>query len=74
MADASQVLINRKFEEPGDVEEALTLVNQSSGLSRAKGLAIAQADLALDAIMQLQPSPARDALAHLAFKIVSRKH
>ena len=39
-----------------------------------KDLAVAQADLALDAVMKLQPSPARDALAHLAYKVVVRKH
>lgn len=69
-----QVLIDRKFNEPGDVDEALELVQSSNGLARAKDLAVAQADLALDAVMKLQPSPARDALAHLAYKVVVRKH
>jgi solanesyl diphosphate synthase len=69
-----QILIDRKFTEPGDVDEALELVNRSAGLQRAKDLAVAQADLATDAIMRLGPSPARDALAHLAYKVVARKH
>lgn len=31
-----QVLIDRKFNEPGDVDEALELVQSSNGLARAK--------------------------------------
>lgn len=69
-----QTLIDRKFAEPGDVDEALLLVTQSKGLQRTKDLAIAQADEAINAILSLEPSPARDALAHLAFKVVSRKN
>ena len=69
-----QTLIDRKFSEPGDVDEALELVNRSAGLQRTKDLAVAQADLATDAIMRLAPSTARDALAHLAYKVVARKH
>ncbi len=44
-------------------------VRRSSGLQRAKDLARVQADLATDAILKLAPSPARDALAHLAYKV-----
>lgn len=29
-------LINRKFESPGDIEEALELVNRSKGLARSR--------------------------------------
>jgi len=69
-----QTLIDRKFAEPGDVDEALALVKRSKGLQRTKDLAIAQADEAINAVLTLEPSPARDALAHLAFKVVSRKN
>jgi geranylgeranyl pyrophosphate synthase len=68
-----QTLIDRKFSEFGDVDEAVKLVNSSKGLKRAKDLAVAQADLAINTVLALSPSPARDALAHLAFKVVSRK-
>lgn len=67
-----QPLIDRKFSEPGDVEKALAWVEASDGLERTKDLAVAQADLAMDSIMQLPPSEAREALAHLAFKVVAR--
>jgi geranylgeranyl pyrophosphate synthase len=33
------VLIGRKFEAPGDVDEALVLVNKSKGLEKTKLLA-----------------------------------
>lgn len=69
-----QTLIDRKFIEFGDVDEALHLVNKSKGLQHTKDLAVAQADLAINAVLQLSPSPAREALAHLAFKVVSRKN
>lgn len=69
-----QVLIGRKFGEPGDVDEALAVVHASKGLARAKALAVAQADLAIDAVSRLAPSQARDALAHLAYKVVTRKN
>jgi len=49
-------------------------VLRSSGLQRTKDLAVAQADLAIDALAALAPSPAKDALAHLAYKVVARKN
>lgn len=69
-----QVLIERKFKEPGDVDETLRLVARSQGMTRAKDLATAQADKALEAILTMEPSSARDALAHLAYKVVTRNH
>jgi len=69
-----QVLIERKFKEPGDVDETLRLVERSQGMTRAKDLATAQADMALEAILIMEPSSARDALAHLAYKVVTRNH
>mmetsp|Transcript_81999 Transcript_81999/g.163823 ORF Transcript_81999/g.163823 Transcript_81999/m.163823 type:complete len:566 (-) Transcript_81999:269-1966(-) len=68
-----QALIDRKFAVPGDVDEALALVQSSKGLQRTQDLAIAQADQAIASVLKLQPSPARDALAHLAYKVVTRK-
>lgn len=69
-----QTLIDRKFSDPGDVEEALQLVEKSDGLARTKDLAVAQADLAMEAAQVFAPSPARDALEHLAYKVVKRDH
>lgn len=67
-------LIGRKFEGPGDVDEALALVKQSQGLRKCKELAQVHAELAIEAISVLEPSPARDSLIALACKVVSRTY
>jgi geranylgeranyl pyrophosphate synthase len=67
-------LISRKFELPGDVEDALSYVKQSNGLQRSRDLAQVHAEKAIEAIKVLQPSPARDALVALACKVVIRKN
>ena len=67
-------LINRKFESPGDIEEAFELVQRSSGLARTRDLAQVHAEKAIEAITRLEPSPARDALVALACTVVVRKH
>ncbi|KAJ0396011.1 hypothetical protein P43SY_009741 [Pythium insidiosum] len=55
-------LAARKFSKDGDIELASELVEKSTGIARSKALAIGQAELACQAVMQLAPSPARDAL------------
>ncbi len=67
-------LISRKFELPGDVDEAVAFVKQSKGLERSRDLAQVHAEKAIDAIQVLDPSPARDALVALACKVVIRKN
>ena len=67
-------LIDRKFDAPGDVDEAFGLVNQSNGLEKTKILARVHAEKAIEAISNLEGSPARDALISLACKVVCRTH
>ena len=67
-------LIDRKFDAPGDIDEAFQLVNQSRGLEKTKLLARVHAEEAIEAISKLEDSPARDALISLACKVVSRTH
>jgi geranylgeranyl pyrophosphate synthase len=67
-------LIGRKFEAPGDVDEALVLVKQSQGLRKCKELAQVHAERAIEAISVLEPSPARDSLIALACKVVTRTY
>lgn len=67
-------LIARKFESPGDVDEALSIVTRSQGLVRCKRLAQVHAERAIEAIRVLQPSAARESLIALACKIVIRNH
>jgi geranylgeranyl pyrophosphate synthase len=64
--------MDRKFKEAGDVDKAVELVFQSSGIERTKELARVHADYAMDALLMLHPSPSRDALLHLANKVVVR--
>jgi len=65
-------LIERKFSEAGDVNRAVELVRQSDGIERTKDLAHVYVELAIDAVMEIEASPYRDSLVHLAYKIVDR--
>lgn len=67
-------LIARKFQSPGDVDEAMSLVQKSQGLQKTKDLAQVHAELAIQAISSLGPSVARDALVALACKVITRRH
>ncbi|KAJ1421278.1 isoprenoid synthase domain-containing protein [Ochromonadaceae sp. CCMP2298] len=67
-------LIGRKFENEGDVDEALRLVQRSNGLQRCRDLAQVHVEKAIEAIHVLEPSPARDALVALACKVVNRTY
>jgi geranyl diphosphate synthase len=65
-------LIDRKFNQDGDVEKAVELVFQSDGIERTKELARLHAEHAMDVILELNPSACRDALVTLAYKVVAR--
>lgn len=65
-------LIDRRFKEEGDVDRAVDLVFASSGMERTKELARVHAEYAMDALLALHPSENRDALVHLANKVVAR--
>lgn len=65
-------LVQRKFQNDGDVDAAIEYVHKSDGIQRTQNLAQVHAELAVDAIMQLEESEYRDALVTLAFNIVKR--
>jgi len=65
-------LIDRKFQEEGDVERAVELVWDSEGIAKTKELAQNHAELAMEAVLEFQPGVHRDALVHLAYKVVDR--
>nr|AYV97144.1 trans-prenyltransferase 4 [Haslea ostrearia] len=67
-----ELLMDRKFKEDGDVERAVEYVFDSNGLRRTKELARVHAELAMEAALSLESSIYRDALVHLAHKVVSR--
>ena len=65
-------MISRKFRDEGDVERAMEYIMNSQGLARTKDLARAHAEHAVKALMILNQSEHRDALIHLAYKVVDR--
>ena len=67
-----QEMMDRKFRNEGDVERARELVFESNGLEQTKHLARLHAELAMEALLELDDSVHRDALINLAYKVVSR--
>lgn len=70
--DVLQTMMNRKFRDEGDVDTAVEIVFASNGIEKTKELAQVHAELAMDAVLQLNGSVYRDALVHLAYKVVDR--
>mmetsp|Transcript_12364 Transcript_12364/g.18752 ORF Transcript_12364/g.18752 Transcript_12364/m.18752 type:complete len:594 (+) Transcript_12364:259-2040(+) len=68
-----QPMMERKFKYEGDVEKAVQLVRQTDGIQRTKDLAQVHVELAIESILKsLGPSVYRDALVHLAHKVIDR--
>lgn len=65
-------MMDRKFKGEGDAERAKELVFASDGIERTKQLAIVNAEISMEAAMELDHSPHRDALINLAYKVVRR--
>jgi len=66
-------IIMRRFKEPGDPEKALQLVMSTNGVAKAEQLAVFHAQSAVDALMSMPHSPARDALVRLTELVITRK-
>lgn len=67
-----EVMMDRKFKEPEDVERARHLVFDSDGIERTKQLARVHAELAMAAVLELDDGVHRDSLLNLAYKVVRR--
>lgn len=67
-------MIQRQFNEPGDVERARELVSKAGGLERTRELAVQHADEALKQLSLLPPSNSKDALINLTKAMLNRKH
>jgi len=67
-------MIERKFSKADDIESAASYVRKSRALAQTRDLAAAYSEKAIESILQLHPSPERDALVRLAVKIVTRKN
>eukprot|EP01132_Coremiostelium_polycephalum_P007860 gene7860-9677_t len=66
-------LINRKFSKEGDVEEAKSLVLKSKGIEKTRDLAIDYCNKAIECLLKLPQSEARDLLIILSHTVVTRK-
>lgn len=67
-------MIQRKFENPGDVERARELVVMAGGLEKTRELAVKHAEEALRQLHVLPESASRDALESLTNAMLNRKH
>jgi all-trans-nonaprenyl-diphosphate synthase len=69
-----EVMIERELREPGDVEKAVALVNDSQGITRSRALAEDYAAQALQKLTKLPPSASRQALIDLTDYTLKRMH
>jgi all-trans-nonaprenyl-diphosphate synthase len=67
-----EVMIERKFAQEGDLEQAIALINDSQGIQRARDLAAQHAKLAVEQLAVLPPSESRQALIKIADYTLSR--
>jgi all-trans-nonaprenyl-diphosphate synthase len=67
-----QVLIERELTEPGDLEEAIALINNSQGIERSRALAESFSAQALKRLEKLPSSPSKQALVELTDYIIKR--
>lgn len=65
-------LLERKFQEDGDIDKAVELVRKSDGIARTKDLAHVHVELAINAILELDQNVYRDSLIHLGHKVLGR--
>lgn len=69
-----QPLVKRRFKEKGDKQTALeALYKSKTAMDKAKNLAQFHAQRAVDALLRLPQSEARDALLRLTYVVITRK-
>ncbi|MGA7937572.1 MAG: solanesyl diphosphate synthase [Kovacikia sp.] len=67
-----EVLIEREFAQPGDLEQAIALVKDSQGIEQSRDLALHHTRTAIDHLTDLPPSASRQALIKLGDYVLSR--
>lgn len=67
-----EVLIEREFAQPGDLEQAISFIKDSQGIERSRALAKHHSKSAIDCLKELPPSPSRQVLVKLADYVLSR--
>jgi all-trans-nonaprenyl-diphosphate synthase len=69
---ALEVLIEREFAQPGDLEQAIAFVKDSHGIERSRALAKQHSKSAIECLEALPPSASRQVLVKLADYVLSR--
>ncbi len=69
---ALELLIEREFAQPGDLEQAIALVHASDGIERSRQLAAHHAQLASQSLADLPPSESHTTLVELTNYVLSR--
>ena len=67
-------LIEREFNQDGDIDQAIALVLNSQGIERSRELAAHHAQSAVQCLADLPPSESRQALLAMADYVLSRLH
>ncbi|MEO1144483.1 MAG: solanesyl diphosphate synthase [Cyanobacteria bacterium J06638_22] len=69
-----EVLIEREFAQDGDLDQAIALVLESKGIERSRELATHHAQLAIQQLEGLEPSPSLTVLKSLQDYVLSRSY
>lgn len=69
-----EVLIEREFAQEGDLDQAIALVLESKGVERSRELATHHAQLAIQQLEGLPPSPSLNVLKSLKDYVLSRSY
>jgi len=67
-----EVLIEREFAQPGDLDQSIALIKDSRGIERSRELATHHTRAAINHLSDLSPSASRQALVKLADYVLSR--
>jgi all-trans-nonaprenyl-diphosphate synthase len=67
-----ETLISSGFAQDGDLEEAIALIKESRGIERSRDLAKHHAQLAVEHLVDLQPSASRQGLIDMADYVLGR--
>lgn len=67
-----EVLVEREFSKPEDLEQAIALIKEAGGIERARELAAQEARAAVKCLADLPPSECRQALINMADYVLSR--
>jgi all-trans-nonaprenyl-diphosphate synthase len=69
-----ETLIEREFNQDGDIDQAIAFILNSKGIERSRELAAHHAQSAVQCLADLPPSESRQALIEMADYVLSRLH